>query len=102
METQEITLTFPEHLLQRAQHIATQQHISLSGLLTQTLETLVIQQEQTLTPPPPVPEPTQAGAIAPKDLLIAETTQPIWSPYDSFDAAQAVLEALQASKEPEQ
>lgn len=46
METQNITLSLPKDILLKVKLIAVQRGTSVSGLLTQTLETLV-QQEDT-------------------------------------------------------
>lgn len=32
------------------------------------------------------------------DLIKQEQSYPVWSPYDAFEAAQTMLEALQADK----
>ncbi len=45
MEKQNITLALPKDLLKRLKHIAIDQNTSLSGLLTKTLESLVIKEE---------------------------------------------------------
>lgn len=45
METQNITLSFPKKVLSKVKLIAVKHQTSVSGLLTQTLENLVRQEE---------------------------------------------------------
>ncbi len=45
METQNITLSIPKEILRRVKLIAVQRGTSVSGLLTQTLEKLVEQED---------------------------------------------------------
>ena len=45
METQNITLSLPKDILLRVKLIAVQRQMSVSGLLTKTLETLVEQED---------------------------------------------------------
>lgn len=46
MEMQNVTLSIPEDILRRAKMIAIERDTSLSGLLTQTLEEIVLQAEK--------------------------------------------------------
>ena len=45
METQNITLSLPKDILQKVKLIAVRRQLSVSGLLTKTLETLVEQED---------------------------------------------------------
>lgn len=46
METQNVTLSIPKDILRRAKMIAIERDTSLSGLLTQTLEEIVVQADE--------------------------------------------------------
>lgn len=45
METQNVTLSLPRDILLKVKLIAVKRHTSISGLLTQTLERLVLQED---------------------------------------------------------
>jgi len=45
METQNVTLAIPKHILRKAKLIAVRQNTSLSGLLTHALEEIVTHEE---------------------------------------------------------